>query len=246
MFCYFCKSDKVKYKEQNSTNVFCSLNCQKHFYKIGLIKKDNASLIIHISGASGAGKTTLGNKLKDDFGDQIVVKDLDDLRMEFVNFFYGGYKNIRKNDKLEKESNFKWNSEKYQEYIDEFINDQTKPIVFVGLNHMFWFDKDLYYNLYANYKFYIDIDLDLIFEQACRRFINQYFVEYQDYLIRKLIKNNKKAIEMTIEQFSLICNYEDHIKQYKIWENDYRNQKYEFMSREDIYRKCVTILKENI
>ena len=40
--------------------------------------------IIHISGPSGSGKTTLGNKLKKRFGKQIVVKDLDDLRAEFV------------------------------------------------------------------------------------------------------------------------------------------------------------------
>ena len=40
-------------------------------------------LIVHISGPQGAGKTTLGNKLKDKFCDKIFVKDLDDLRAEF-------------------------------------------------------------------------------------------------------------------------------------------------------------------
>ena len=36
--------------------------------------------IIHISGASGAGKTTLGKKLEDKYGSKITVKDIDDLR----------------------------------------------------------------------------------------------------------------------------------------------------------------------
>ena len=47
------------------------------------------NLIIHISGASGFGKTTLGNKLKENFKSKIVVKDLDILRDEFIKEFYG-------------------------------------------------------------------------------------------------------------------------------------------------------------
>jgi hypothetical protein len=43
------------------------------------------NLIIHISGPQGAGKTTLGNKIKDKYGDHIYLKDLDDLYAEFSN-----------------------------------------------------------------------------------------------------------------------------------------------------------------
>ena len=50
------------------------------------------NIIIHISGPSGSGKTTLGNKLKDRFGDKIIVKDIDDLRQEFIKQFYGNKK----------------------------------------------------------------------------------------------------------------------------------------------------------
>lgn len=48
--------------------------------------KDN--LIIHVSGPSGSGKTTLGNKLKEKFKSKIIVKDLDDLRAEFIDSYY--------------------------------------------------------------------------------------------------------------------------------------------------------------
>ena len=41
-------------------------------------------MIIHISGPSGAGKTTLGKKLKAYYKNKIIVKDLDDLRVEFI------------------------------------------------------------------------------------------------------------------------------------------------------------------
>ena len=48
-----------------------------------------SKIIIHISGASGSGKTFLGNHLKEQFGKKIIVKDLDDLRDEFIKIFYG-------------------------------------------------------------------------------------------------------------------------------------------------------------
>ena len=43
------------------------------------------NIIIHNSGSIGSGKTILGNKLKDKYGDKIMVKDLDDLYYEFIN-----------------------------------------------------------------------------------------------------------------------------------------------------------------
>ena len=49
----------------------------------------NKNIVIHISGPSGAGKTTLGNKLKDKFGNKITVTDIDDLRQDFIRNFYG-------------------------------------------------------------------------------------------------------------------------------------------------------------
>ena len=78
-----------------------------------------SKIIIHISGASGSGKTFLGNQLKELFGKKIIVKDLDDLRDEFIKIFYG--------DK-------KWtyiNEKEYQNFIDTFIDKQKKPLVFV-------------------------------------------------------------------------------------------------------------------
>ena len=63
-------------------------------------------LVIHISGASGSGKTTMGNELKKHFKNKIIVEDLDNLRDEFIKHYYG---------------NKKWtyiNEDEYQNYID--------------------------------------------------------------------------------------------------------------------------------
>lgn len=41
------------------------------------------NIIIHISVPSGSGKTFMGDNLKEQFKDKIVIKDLDKLRDEF-------------------------------------------------------------------------------------------------------------------------------------------------------------------
>ena len=56
----------------------------KYKQKYLALKGGSNNLIIHISGAQGSGKTTLGEKLKEIYGNEIYVKDLDDLFGEFL------------------------------------------------------------------------------------------------------------------------------------------------------------------
>ena len=72
-------------------------------------------MIIHICGPSGSGKTTLGNKLKKKYGNKIVVKDLDDLRGEFIKKTYNTSKS------------WSFSEVKYQKYIDNYIKKNKKP-----------------------------------------------------------------------------------------------------------------------
>ena len=98
--------------------------------------------IIHISGPSGAGKTTLGEKLTKRFGKKITVKDIDDLRRDFIRYYYDN-KIFQLIDKVG-----------YQKYIDNFIKKHSsKPIVFVGLNNMPWWHANHYYNMHANHNY---------------------------------------------------------------------------------------------
>ena len=60
---------------------------------------------------------------------------------------------------------------KYQKFIDDFINKQKKPIIFVGLNDNILGTKNIYYNVHSQYNFYIDIDDKIILKQKCIRFI---------------------------------------------------------------------------
>ena len=168
----------------------CNYKSIKYTNKYLQLKNNNmiggtSKLIIHVCGPSGSGKSTLGDKFKKKFGSRIVVKDIDDLRAEYVVKKYGGY------EKLWKIKNFVWDSDDYQKWIDNYIELQTKPLIFVGLNHMPWWNKNLYYNMHSTHNFYIDLDSDIIFKQKCLRFINDVFNENKNDTINNIMHNEK-------------------------------------------------------
>jgi len=188
------------------------------------------TLIIHISGASGSGKTTLGNKLKEQFKSKIIVKDLDILRDEFIKEFYG---------------NKKWtyiDENKYQSYIDSYINKQKKPIIFVGLNDntVYGKNKNLYYNVHSQHNYYIEIDDMIIVKQKCIRLLND--IQTDKMAMDDLVKNNEKFVKKFTEAIKIECSAKQTIKQNNKWKKDYEKQGYKFMSRENIYKSVVKIL----
>lgn len=212
---------------------------------------ESSNLIIHISGPSGSGKTTLGNKLKNKFGNKIVVKDIDDLRVDFIKKHYG--------DK-------KWNvidKNAYQQYINDYIqkihkkhnqhNQQNKqnkqkqkikPIVFVGLNNHPWWHKDLYYDMHSNHNFYINLDDETIIKQKCIRFLTIQLknIVNDDIAMNDLIISNEKFIKLVTNGINSECNASEIIKYNNKWKVDYKSQGYRFMSREKIYNSVEKLL----
>ena len=162
-------------------------------------------IIIHISGASGSGKTTLGNKLKEQFKNKIVVKDLDDLRDEFIKEFYG---------------NKKWtyiDENEYQSYINNYINRQKKPIIFVGLNDntIYGKNKNLYYNVHSQHNYYIEIDDMMIVKQKCIRLLTD--IQTDKMAMEDLVKNNEKFVKNFTEAIKIECSAKQTIKQNNKW-----------------------------
>jgi len=194
------------------------------------------NIIIHISGASGSGKTTLGNKLKEHFKNKIVVKDLDELLDEHFVDYFGKKTSYNIGDVNEKA---------YQNYIDDYINKQKKPIIFVGLNDNFvdFYPKrkNLYYNVHSQHNYYIKIDDMIIVKQKCERFFNN--ITNDTNIMKHLVTtDNNKVIKQISKAFNTECNAKHILKWVSKWEKYYAKQGYKFMSRENIYKSVVKIL----
>lgn len=189
-------------------------------------------MIIHISGPSGSGKTFLGTKLKQHFKNKIVVQDLDNLRDEFIKSFYG---------------NKSWtyiDEPEYQNYIDNYIKQQKKPIVFVGLNDntIFGKNKKLYYNVHSQHNYYIDIDDMTIVKQKCLRLLND--IQGDEMALNDLLVNNEKFVKKFAQAIKRECGAKETIKMNRKWKKDYEKQGYKLMSRENIYKSVVKLLDE--
>jgi deoxyadenosine/deoxycytidine kinase len=194
--------------------------------------------IIHISGASGSGKTFLGNQLKESFGKKIIVKDLDELVDKFIKDFYG---------------NKKWtyiDENEYQKYIDTFIDKQKKPIIFVGLNdnnnpkvERFIQNKiKKYYDLHSQFNYYIDIDDMIILKQKCLRTLDA--IRNDKMAMDDLVNNNERFLEMIVKEIKKDCSAKETIKMNNKWKKDYEKQGYKLMTRENIFRNVSKILKD--
>jgi len=211
-------------------------------------------MIIHISGASGSGKTTLGNKLKKYFGTKIVVKDIDDLRQEFVK------KYEKTNISLTKFATYF--ATLYQQFIDEFIEkNKKKTIIFVGINTYINGER-LYLkkgkitpkyllDTHADYKFYISLSTNKIIQQRWNRDYDDFITNFCSYMKRDknkiydmIIKDETKAKKDIIEYITEIMSFQRIKKHTDRWNKFYLKKGYKFMTRENIYKKIVLLLKK--
>ena len=189
-------------------------------------------VIIHISGASGSGKTTLGIKLTEQFKNKIVLKDIDNLKRDFIQKYYGDNK-FDIIDKLE-----------YQKYIDNFVKKHSfKPLIFVGLNNIPKWHNNHYYDMHSTYNYFIDLDDETIIKQKCKRLLN---IFANDYNMKMLVNNNKQYIKNLSIGIDYECNLKKTIKLNNKWKKDYMKQDYKFMSIENIFKNVSKILQDKI
>lgn len=159
------------------------------------------------------------------------------MRHEFIKEYYGD----KEWDVIDKDA--------YQFFIDNFINKNKgeKPIVFVGLNNMPWWHRDLYYDMHSKHNFYIKLDNESIVKQKCIRFLTEQLKDIvtDEIAMNDLIHNNKKFIKLISKSIDRECNASEIIADNDKWEKDYKNQGYKIISREDIYNEIVRKI-ENI
>ena len=129
----------------------------------------------------------------------------------------------------------------YQKYIDSYVVKHAyKPLVFVGLNVMPWWHKWLYYDLHANYKFYIKIDTKTILLQ---RFIRELTnVQKDKKAIDDLIKDNKKFLKLFHQFVDRELSMKTLVEHISTIEPNYKKQKYTFASRDSIFNTVCKLL----
>lgn len=230
---------QLRYEVSNVQPSFSSGSYYKKYFKYKqkyLALKNNqkhsvhmkgGGLIFHVSGPQGSGKTTLGNKLLELFDDSIYVKDLDDLFNEFTN--------SDDND--------------YQIFIDNFVEThQDKPLIFVGLDADRCLgpaepyrskQSDKYYNLYAKYKFYIDLPQEQILKQ---RFLRQ---------VNKMYKRKEWFFDTWLEKPEMINAKLKRFTDLEGWKLEmescadlYTERDYKFMHPDNILKKIKQYLEE--
>jgi hypothetical protein len=193
----------------------------------------------NIGGAGGAGTGFLGGReVGSGFG--VGIKKRLAAGQGLGQAVSGGFGKF----KFNKKDNF--NKHKYQKWIDDFIKRQNKPIVFVGLNNMPWWHKNLYYEMHADYKFYIKIDPDTVFKQKCSRFIEQIFIDGKDRMFYDIKKNEEHTIDLVTKMYKQECSYKEVKKLNEKWNVDYKKQKYIFLPKEKIYSSVCEILESII
>jgi adenylate kinase family enzyme len=190
-----------------------------------------SKIIVHISGASGSGKTFLGDKLKKVLKNKVIVKDSDELRNEFIHTFYGDKSWLYIDEKA------------YQNYINAFIKNQKKSIIFVGLNDntVFGKDKELYYNVKSKYNYYIDVDDATILKQKCKRVFKN--IQKDSVAMNHLVNDNKKFIKVFTEAIKHECDMEETTRLNQKWKADYMKKNYKLASKLDIYKEVIKLFE---
>lgn len=229
-FIFLSNSIKMSYQAEYSKN---KTMYTKLRYTIMLGGGKN--IVIHISGPSAAGKTTLGEQLEKKFGNSIVVKDTDELWDDFFN-------QPDNKDFLDHKA--------YQSYIDRFVNKQKKPLVFTGLNVWPWDDSDkkVYYDMHSDYNYYIQIDDMEVVKLKCIRFITEALPDIvkSEQMTEKLMTHNEEAVATLKSYIEHRCGTEYTLRMNKMWNHDYKKMGYKFMSREKIFEKVSQILEKKL
>lgn len=184
------------------------------------------NLIIHISGPQGAGKTTLGNKIKEKYNNLINLKDLDDLYSEFTN-------QQKIND--------------YQQFINNFIKENSdKPLIITGLSAERckgeMNDEDnTFYEINTKYKYIIKIDENEILKQRFFRQVSK-LNDRKEIFFKNWLENNDDTQKK-------LFRFVDLAK----WKNNniacviiHKKHNYKLMNGIDIYNKVCDLIDKKL
>lgn len=174
-------------------------------------------ILAHIAGPSGSGKTTLGKLIKKKYND-IIIKDLDDF-----------YIILKNNNKL-------INIDNIQKLINKFIKiNKNKKIILTGSNSISTkndFSDSIYYDINAKYKYFINIDVNIVLKRRFKRHI-QYMIDNVDKYFNKGLKKGKIEIDFELWKKKIEQPYNS---------NFYHKNNYIFLNNKEIFNSINKIL----
>lgn len=182
------------------------------------------SVLIHIMGPTGSGKTTLGKLIKKKYP-YILIKEIDEIFHDLPSIYHKEYKQIN--------NKFKFYEKFLEKGIKKFINEHSDSIIiltgFAGINNE---NKEpQYINLNAEYKFFIDIPEIDILKQRFNRYIDDLNTR-RDYYFNRTLNEKPLLIDFNVWRKKINANNIDY----------YKKNNYKFMNNKDIYKKVLEIL----
>lgn len=193
-------------------------------------------MIVHISGYSGCGKTTLGNKIKKIYDSKVIVYDTDGFIQHSNNngkALLKVAKDMITGKKTQKDYNTLW-KKTIKESINEFIKTHTdKPIIFVGSLDNFA-PTGANYSPPVDYKYIMDVPLD----ELMKRYYQRLYKQDQD-LTKKQTDNYWKGVSKNIYY---IASSSDTIKKYEKYMQWHKKNNYKKMDSENILKTLQKIL----
>lgn len=144
-------------------------------------------MIIHISGSPGSGKTTLGEKIQEQYGDKVLVYDTDDF---IQHHNHAGKKLLELNTASIDEYKKVWLHILQTEINNYIKKHKNKIIIFTGILDNFSPDGTIY-ELKSDYKFLLNTPLNVILER---------------YYLRICKDENNRTIEDSIDYWNKLAN----------------------------------------
>ncbi len=193
-------------------------------------------MIIHIWGASVNGKTNLVENLTRQFGNKVIVQDIDAIQAKYIK---------------EHSGDRKWNNAAYKKFIVQYVQTQkrkNKPLIFVGINNDAWWFPSVFSQLHSDHKFYVDVDNANVVKQTCLQFLKNVneLLTTDEPSRNFLVNNNPRFMRNVIAEIKDKCNLKLMKEFSKIEKDKLERDGYTVATSDEIYDRVVDIINGSV
>ena len=153
-------------------------------------------MIIHISGSSASGKSTVGNKIKNNFKQKVLVIDIDDLHINPST--RPKYWQELNTTKTRVEAKRVWRRLIHRTMSESIKENEDKIIIFVGLIQQSLANSktNSYEIKNADYKFFLNVPINILLQRYYARLYSHIKIgtKKQNELYWKNVGQNKQYI----------------------------------------------------